>query len=241
MGLYGSIPLLLYSVYTTWASSLNLFSSLIVDRFGRIRLLLIGFCGCICMLICFTAMVATFSGSTNRVGNGFGVLFLFLFVTFYASCIDAVSYIYCSEIFPTNTRAQGFAASIFGLFAMTLSEYPFEIYQQAHRSLTQDLVYTEPASTAFANIGWKYYLVFIIVPAVGLPLIWRFPETKGLTLEEIAALFGDKVALDLSHLTVEEKMKLDAEIRAQDGKMAIDMQDSDELKNTRVECTESLA
>jgi hypothetical protein len=46
------------------------------------------------MLACFTAMVARFGGTSNKVGNGFGVLFLYLFVTFYASCIDAVSYVY---------------------------------------------------------------------------------------------------------------------------------------------------
>jgi hypothetical protein len=54
-------------------------------------------------------------------------------------------------------------------------------------------VYTEPASTAFANIGWKYYLLFIIIPAVGFPALFFFPETKGLSLEDIAAVFGDMV------------------------------------------------
>jgi hypothetical protein len=47
---------------------------------------------------------------------------------------------------------------------------------------------------AFATIGWKYYLVFIIVPLAGVPILaLYFPETKGLTLEEIGALFGDEV------------------------------------------------
>ncbi|KAH8595049.1 general substrate transporter [Bisporella sp. PMI_857] len=204
LGLFGSIPLLLYSLYTSWAAFLNWVSSMIVDRFGRRRLLIFGFVGCTCMLICFTAMVATFSETDNKVGNAFGVVFLFLFVTFYASCVDATSYVYCSEIFPTHMRAQGVAASIFGLFAMTL-------------------IYTQPAAEAFATIGWKYYLIFIIVPACGIPIITRLPETKGLSLEEIAATFGDEVALDLSHLSPEEKKKLDEQIRAsttgRDGKV----------------------
>jgi MFS family permease len=146
------------------------------------------------MLICFTAMVASFSGTNNKAGNAFGVVFLYLFVTFYASCFDACSYVYCSEIFPTGMRAQGVAASIFGLFSMTL-------------------LYTEAASTAFANIGWKYYLVFIIVPACGLPILARFPETRGLSLEEISAVFGDEVALDLTHMKTMEKTRLDNELR----------------------------
>lgn len=73
-----------------------------------------------------------------------------------------------------------------------------------------------PAATAFANIGWKYYLIFIIVPIVGLPVLFYFPETKGLSLEEIAAVFGDEVALDLTHLTTHEKAELDKKIRASD-------------------------
>ena len=146
------------------------------------------------MLICFTAMLASFGGSSNKAGNAMGVVFLYLFVTFYASCFDACSYVYCSEIFPTALRAQGVAASIFGLFAMTL-------------------IYTESAATAFANVGWRYYLVFIIVPALGIPFLARLPETKGLSLEEIAAVFGDEVALDLTHMPTADKTELEKEIR----------------------------
>ena len=34
-------------------------------------------------------------------------------------------------------------------------------------------------------------------------------QTKGLALEEIAAKFGDEVAVDLSHLSAEERARLD--------------------------------
>lgn len=69
-------------------------------------------------------MVAVYGGTTNKIGNGFGVFFLFTFVTFYATCVDAISYVYCAEIFPTALRAQGVSFSIIGLFAMTLSKLP---------------------------------------------------------------------------------------------------------------------
>lgn len=42
LGLDRYLPLLLYAVYLTWASILNVVSSLIVDRVGRVRLLVIG-------------------------------------------------------------------------------------------------------------------------------------------------------------------------------------------------------
>jgi hypothetical protein len=51
------------------------------------------------------------------------VLFTFLFVTFYGSGLDVSSYVYCTEIFPTNIRAQGVGFSVAGLFLMTTSEY----------------------------------------------------------------------------------------------------------------------
>lgn len=76
------------------------------------------------MVACEAAMVATYGGSGNKIGNGFGVFFLFAFVTFYGTCVDAISYVYCSELFPTALRAQGVGFAIIGLFAFTLSKGP---------------------------------------------------------------------------------------------------------------------
>lgn len=49
------------------------------------------------------------------------------------------------------------------------------------------IVYTQTAPTAFAEVGWKYFLVFILVPAAGLfPFMKFYPETKQLSLEEVS-------------------------------------------------------
>ncbi|KAH7125995.1 general substrate transporter [Dactylonectria macrodidyma] len=183
VGQTGYRPLLLYAVYLSWASVLNVVSSMIVDRVGRVRLLIIGIVGLVAMLSVFTGLFSTYAGSDNEAGKIMCIVVLFLWVTFYASCVDAVSYVYCSEIFPTQMRSQGVAASIGTLFGMTL-------------------LLTQVAATAFAEVGWRFYLMFIIVPAAGLPVLWQFPETKGLTLEEIAASLGDEVyagSSDSSH------------------------------------------
>lgn len=64
-----------------------------------------------------------------------------------------------------------------------------------------------------------------------LPLIiFKFPETKGLSLEEIGALFGDEVAVDISHLSEQERQELDERLAR-----TIDMKDFDMKRITETE------
>jgi len=178
LGLSGGLVLILGALYVTVAASCNFVASLLMDRVGRVRLLLWGLTGCMLSLALQCAMEATYVGTTNRVGNSLGVFFIFCFIFFYASGIDATSFVYCSEIFPTQIRPQGMAFSIFGLFLSTV-------------------VYLEAGPTAIATIKWRYYLMFTILTAFNIVVVWRFfPETKGLSLEEINAQFGDEVAAE---------------------------------------------
>ncbi|OAL34558.1 hypothetical protein AYO20_06188 [Fonsecaea nubica] len=191
LSLYGAMPLMLYALWDTWAAFMNFVNSLLLDKLGRIPIMVVGQIGCSISVAGFTACLARYGGTDNRVGNGFGVFFLYLFVTFFGGSMDASSYVYSSEIFPTSIRAQGTGFSVSGLFAFSL-------------------IYTMCAPVAFNSIGWKYYLIFIIVPLIGAAIMALFyPETKGLALEEIGQKFGDEVAIDLTHLSAEERARLD--------------------------------
>lgn len=78
----------------------------------------------------------------------------------FSASVDATSYIYASEIFPTPARAKGLAISVSGLFIATI-------------------IFLQAAPTAFENIGWKYYLVFICITSVLFVVIWLwFPEVS---------------------------------------------------------------
>ena len=81
--------------------------------------------------------------------------------------------VWYSEIFPNHIRAKGICLSI-ATIALT------------------DLVYLQATATAFANIGWHFYLVFICISFVGGIIYWFvLPETRNVPLEEIAKIFGE--------------------------------------------------
>lgn len=68
--------------------------------------------------------------------------------------------------------------------------------------------------------------MFIIIPAVGAPLLYLFaPETKGLSLEEVGACFGDLVALDLTHMDRDTRDKFDRELLASQPEAAVEAND----------------
>jgi hypothetical protein len=87
--------------------------------------------------------------------------------------LEAISWYYASEIFPTHLRAKGMTLGVIGFCLI-------------------DILWLELAPTAFASIAWKYYLVFICVSVVSAAVIFfTFPNTLHMPLEEVAKLFGD--------------------------------------------------
>lgn len=195
----------------------NLMNGLFIDRFGRRRFVLTG---CIGILFCLSgeaAMTAIFveTGSNNRVGLGFGVFFIFLFVAFYSSCLDATMYLVPSEIFPMVIRSFGMSFSIMGQFVATT-------------------ILLEAAPTAFKNIGWKFWLILIILTAIYAVLVYLFlPETKGMTLEDISIVFGDPVELSFEQaLTKEGALAVGHHV---DGYVEEELAEKDETRVERVE------
>ena len=64
----------------------------------------------------------------------------YIFLLFYGCGIDVAGVVFYSEVFPNHLRAKGVALAI-ATIAIT------------------DLVYLQATATAFANIGWKFFLV----------------------------------------------------------------------------------
>ncbi|KAG8745574.1 hypothetical protein FRC10_007752 [Ceratobasidium sp. 414] len=133
------------------------------------------------------AINARFPGETsnNKTAQQAGVAFIILFGSlFFSTSFGPVSWVYQSEIFPMRVRAMGTSVA-------TMSNWAVNV------------MISQVSPIGLHKLGWKFYLVFICTNVVnGLIVIFFFPETKGKTLEEMDAVFGDQVidhALETGH------------------------------------------
>lgn len=152
LGFSNMISLMLAALYVTVACAGNYICSLLIDRVGRVKLLrkfyspnifcrtfsnspVTGLIGCMLSLAVETALDAVYTGDAlitnrNEAGLRAGVFFMFLYITFYGCCIDANTFVYCSEIFPSHFRSYGTAWSLSILFlsAMVYPPVPKDSY-----------------------------------------------------------------------------------------------------------------
>ncbi|OQU97883.1 hypothetical protein CLAIMM_03754 [Cladophialophora immunda] len=145
-----------------------------VDRVSRPKLIGIALLSCAATLAVLTGLQSTYLGTDNKGGLIACVVMIYLFQAIYAGALDGAAFYYVAEIWPTHLRSKGLGIAVAALCAI-------------------DIVYLQCAPLAFDNIGWKYFLVFIFVPAAGAVYIWwTYPDTLHKPLEEIAAMFGDE-------------------------------------------------
>ncbi|KAL7762839.1 hypothetical protein ACKLNR_006197 [Fusarium oxysporum f. sp. zingiberi] len=158
-----------------------IFASLFVDRVGRRKLFLGSSIGMLVTLIAVAICNERFLATGNKSAGYCMILFLFLFNGAYDSAYSPLPTLYTAEIHPFDLRAKGVSIS----FA---SAFGFGLFNQ----------YVNPI--ALEVITWKYYLVFIAIVACQLPVIYFiFPETKGLTVEEVRYLFEGGSTDSASH------------------------------------------
>ncbi|KAK0193414.1 general substrate transporter [Armillaria mellea] len=173
LGITGQTILLLAGIYGTVGLIMNVFSIYFLDRFGRVKLLKWG-TSALCVDLLYSALMTRyFAGSDNSAGKGFAVLGIYLFTAIYYLGLNSTTWLYGVEVLPVFLRSK-----VMGLAATS--------------HFVWNVALTEAGPSAFANIGADFYYVFVattFVAAVGIFVY--FPETKGKTLEEIAASFGD--------------------------------------------------
>ncbi|KAL4936954.1 hypothetical protein BDV06DRAFT_216252 [Aspergillus oleicola] len=141
---------------------------LLMDRFGRRTLLLICSLG-----LCFCFVMVSILLSLNNTNAAYGATaFIFIFQIFYGIGWLPVPWFYPSEISTTRTRTRMQAiASGWNWMAV--------------------FAVVKITPLAFDNIGWRTFVIFAVLNAVFIPMVYFFyPETKGLELEDIPLLFA---------------------------------------------------
>jgi Sugar (and other) transporter len=85
-----------------------------------------------------------------------------------------------------------------------------------------DIILLVAGPIALEKIGWRFFFVLIFPTALHIVFVYFMcPETKGRSLEDINAQFGEKVAIHFYGATEEEKAELEkAAIRDEEEELA---------------------
>jgi uncharacterized membrane protein len=158
----------------------------VADRWPRTRTLWIGSLFlCVMVSLCMALSAEFPAGTTNTAGPRAAIGFIFIYSCGYAVFFNAMVWVVPSELFPFFLRSKGLGFAVFAqaVVAIALSEI---------------------TPVALANVGWRYYSLFIASNFAAAFVYYFFlPETKGKSLEEIAELFGDALATEhLSEIDV---------------------------------------
>ncbi|KAG5982331.1 hypothetical protein E4U55_002045 [Claviceps digitariae] len=143
-------------------------SVFLVERVGRRKLMLFGAIG---QALTMGILAGVGSDKESTACQIAGIVFLFVFNTFFAVGWLGMTWLYPAEITPLRTRAPANALS-------TSSNWIFNFM----------VVMITPV--AFTNIGNHTYTIFAIINAIIVPSVYFFfPETAYRSLEEMDTIF----------------------------------------------------
>ncbi|CVK86008.1 related to hexose transporter protein [Fusarium mangiferae] len=141
------------------------------ERLGRRTLWITGTAG---MCVAYTIITGLSGSFAENPSHGVGVAvvpMMYLFKTFYCISWSPLPFAYGAEILPYNLRLKGLSIEL--------------SVQSVALAFNQ---WVNPV--ALEAIAWKYYIVYIAVIAMYLVLIlFFFPETRNMTIEEVSVLF----------------------------------------------------
>jgi len=146
----------------------TLVAMVLIDRFGRKRLMLIGSTG---MTFSLTGLsVLFFTGQTTGV---MVLVFILAYIAFFAASLGPALWVVAAEFFPNRLRSKGMSIAIVSLWlacAIVTITFPIMLEKLS---------------------GGITFLIFALICFVCLIFVWQYvPETKGKTLEELEKEFS---------------------------------------------------
>ncbi|ETI25177.1 hypothetical protein G647_04550 [Cladophialophora carrionii CBS 160.54] len=167
IGLSGFISRILAACNGTEYFLASWIAVFIIEKVGRRKLMIFGAIGQSASMIILAVM-------TKIGGTGPGwvaAVFLFIFNSFFAIGWLGMTWLYPAEIVPLKIRAPSNALS-------TSANWIFNFM----------VVMITPVS--FSSIKWKTYLIFAVINAAMIPVVYFFyPETAMRSLEEMDGIF----------------------------------------------------
>ncbi|TWU70338.1 hypothetical protein ED733_000033 [Metarhizium rileyi] len=179
-----------------------------IDRLGRRVLMIWSAAG-------MAVSMAVLSGTTSAEGNTgaliVAVVFFFIFTFIFNVGYAGLTFLYATEVAPLQLRA-----AISAVATTTVWIFNFLL--------------AEVTPIGFNTIGYRYYIVFVVLNAAIVPIVYFFfPETSGRSLEEIDAIFirsesiwdPPKVARSLPHGHAAEESEESASSSSSDAKKTL--------------------
>ncbi|KAK4633941.1 Lactose permease [Fulvia fulva] len=170
-----------------WNLIWSVAAAVLVDVLGRRFLFLSSAAIMLLGYVITTALSGSFEERGNS-GTGLAVIpFLFIFFAGYDISLTPLVTAYPCEIWPYRLRSRG-------LTVMGISVVVGIVFNTFVNPIALD------------NIGWKYYIVFmVIIVLYGITAFFTYPETRGHSLEQIAHIFdGDDAAAPPPEVIAEE-------------------------------------
>ncbi|GMT44424.1 MAG: MFS transporter [bacterium] len=189
-GIWGAVSVGVVNVVFT---VLSLF---LIDKIGRRKLYFIGLSGIIFSLLALGTVFA-FHASLGDMGKWLAIVFVWIYIAFFAISLGPLGWLFISEVFPLRVRGVGSSiGSLSNWFFNGLVAFTFfkivklftasgtgiitheKLYDVATNSFTMHAVNNGNPAGAF----WFYAFIGIV------GLVWGYyflPETKGISLEKI--------------------------------------------------------
>ncbi|TFK38384.1 general substrate transporter [Crucibulum laeve] len=151
---------------------------LLIEKAGRRKLMMWGAAGqCVCYIF-ISGLLSQTDDPTNGAKFGAGATaFFFLYYVFFGICWQGVPWLYPTEINSLSMRTKGAAL---GTASNWISNY----------------MVVQITPPGIANLGWRFYLIWVVFNAIFVPLIWLlYPETANRHLEDIDKLYREEKSL----------------------------------------------
>ncbi|KAI5452308.1 hypothetical protein NCC49_000871 [Naganishia albida] len=182
----------------TWFFIASFIPWFLIDRVGRRPLLLV----CISLMACTFAAQAGLIWRVETTGSSAAgaaaTAVLFVYMGLFTTGFQAVVWVYPSEILPLAMRAKGSSISTAANWICNFA-------------------IVEMTPSAIANIGYKFYIIFAILNALWVPVIYfMFPELRGYSLEAVDQLFSELDAVRITDKRVRPDLPYKADSQETD-------------------------